>query len=291
MRPIHYIAVPLWQGAEKRGVEMAPQALMEGGLDAIMQRYAAVTYQEVAPIPDEPDKDTKYTLIARFCQTLKQVVAQSLREGVMPFCVGGDHALGLGSVAAAAEQYDDLGLIWFDAHGDMNTESGSKTGHIHGMPVAALMGLCSSEVNEVATRRMKPDHIFWIGTRSLDPGEQALIDKLHLHVYTAEYVRQKGMDHVMAEVRQEIQRLGITHLHCSFDVDAMDPTIVSATGVAESNGLTQHEYATFVHALAQLSLQLTSIDLVEYNPLLDDANKNSRAMCLQAVELLLREIS
>ena len=291
MRPIHYIAVPLWQGAEKRGVEIAPQALMEGGLDAIMQRYAAVTYQEVAPIPDEPDKDTKYAVLARFCQTLKQVVAQSLREGALPFCVGGDHALGLGSVAAAAEQYDDLGLIWFDAHGDMNTESGSKTGHIHGMPVAALMGLCSSELNEVATRRMKPDHIFWIGTRSLDPGEQALIDKLHLHVYTAEYVRQKGMDHVMAEVRQEIQRLGITHLHCSFDVDAMDPTIVPATGVAESNGLTQHEYATFVHALAQLPLQLTSIDLVEYNPLLDDANKNSRAMCLQAVEILLREIS
>ena len=291
MRPIHYIAVPLWQGAEKRGVEMAPRSLMEGGLDAIMQRYAAVTYQEVAPIPDEPDKDTKYAVLARFCQTLKQVVVQSLREGALPFCVGGDHALGLGSVAAAAEQYDDLGLIWFDAHGDMNTESGSKTGHIHGMPVAALMGLCSSELNEVATRRMKPDHIFWIGTRSLDPGEQALIDKLHLHVYTAEYVRQKGMDHVMAEVRQEIQRLGITHLHCSFDVDAMDPTIVSATGVAESNGLTQHEYATFVHALAQLPLQLTSIDLVEYNPLLDDANKNSRAMCLQAVELLLREIS
>lgn len=291
MKSIRYIAVPLWQGAEKRGVEMAPQSLLEGGLKAIMQRYATVEYDEVAPISETLNKDSKYAAIARFNKTLKQVVSQTIREGALPFCVGGDHALGLGSVSAAAEQYDNLGLIWFDAHGDMNTESTSQTGHIHGMPVAALMGLCRSELNEVPSRHLKPDHIFWIGTRSLDAGEQALIDQLHLHVYTAEYVRQTGMAHVMEEVQQEIQRLGITHLHCSIDVDAMDPAIIPATGVAEPDGLNREEYAAFVHALPQLPIQLSSIDFVEYNPLLDDADKNSRSTCLQFIEQLLREIT
>lgn len=291
MKPIHYISVPLWQGAERKGVDMASAAFMEAGIDAVIRRYNPVEFLSLPPIAETITPENKYAVIADYIRRIKQTVSDCLATDTFPFTVGGDHTLGLGTAAAAAERFDNLGLIWFDAHGDMNTETTSQTGHIHGMPVAALMGLCSSELNEVATRRIKPENIFWIGTRSLDAGERALIEQLHLHVYSAEYVRSVGMKQVMEEVQAELQSRHIRHLHCSIDVDALDPAIVAGTGVPEPNGLNTGEYDLFVEKLAQLPVELTSMDFVEYNPLLDDEDKHTRTWCLQAIEKLMKAIS
>ena len=291
MNKLTYISVPLWQGAEKRGIEQAPKTFWENGVQPILRTFFDVEQIVLPHLTEELSSSNKYALFADYLKQLKQAVLTTFAQGSLPFIVGGDHALGLGSVAAVTERYDNAGVIWFDAHGDMNTEQTSPTGHIHGMPLAAAMGLCESELNDVATKRIKPENIFWVGTRSLDAGEQALIEKLHLHVYTTEYVRSVGMKQVLAEIRAELQHLQISHLHCSIDIDAMDPTIVQATGVAEPEGLNNEDYETFVEGLPLLPVQLTSIDFVEYNPLLDDTKQSSLTWCLDAINKLMKAIS
>lgn len=285
------ICVPLWQGAEKQGPESAPQALLDSGADKILQRYFDTDFVTLPAIKEQITPHNKYAVLARYMQRLKHTVSDSIAHGAFPFILGGDHALGLGSVAGASEHYDNLGLIWFDAHGDMNTEATSPTGHIHGMPIAALMGLCASDLNNVATRRIKPENIFWIGTRSLDRGEKELIERMQLHVYTTEEVRTEGMSHIMERVRKDILQNGISHLHCSVDIDAMDPTIVTATGVAEPDGLMTDEYKQFADLLPELPVRLTSLDFVEYNPLLDDETQSTRQWCLNAIDYLIKAIS
>ena len=285
-----HISVPLWQGAERRGTETAPCSLREGGLEAILSRYFDVRYVAMPACTASVDTDDKYGQIAAYLTQLKQVVADNM-ENSLPFVVGGDHALGLASVAAAAERYEDLAVIWFDAHGDMNTEATSHTGHIHGMPLAAAMGLCQSALNEVAVRPMNPQHIFWIGARSLDEGEKALIERLKLHVYSSQTIREQGMQAVMRQVQKEMTRMDIRHLHCSIDVDAMDPSIVAATGVKEADGLHDDDYQQFIQSLTQLPVELTSIDFVEYNPLLDDEEHHSRQWCINAINQLMKAIS
>ena len=291
MKKLTYISVPLWQGAEKEGVELAPKSFIDAGADTILRQYYEVEHVSLPPISQELHGDNKYAVMAQYVTHLKQVVANCLTMGSFPFVVGGDHTIGLGSVAASVEKYDNLGIIWFDAHGDMNTEATSQTGHMHGMPLAALMGFCTSELNKVTTRYIKPENIFWVGTRSLDPGEKELIEKLHLHIYSAAYVKSFGMRNVMKQIQMELQRLHITHLHCSMDVDAMDPRIVPATGVTEPNGLDIEEYISFVSELAHLPIQLTSLDCVEYNPLLDDNKKHTLQICLKAIDTLFRKLN
>ena len=290
MNLITQISVPLWQGAEFQGSEKAPQCLLEGGLDALLRRYTEVKLLSMPIIPHMPDEQHKFIEIANYLQQLKFMISEAMRDS-LPFVIGGDHTIGLSSVAAAAERYDDLAVIWFDAHGDINTEDSSPTGHIHGMPLAAAMGLCHSELNEVATKRISPDHIFWVGTRSLDEGERKLAERLHLHMYSSQYVRQYGIPRVMREIQDELQRMRLGHLHCSIDIDVIDPTIVAATGVREKDGLSTEDYNLFVEALGQLPVQLTSLDFVEYNPLLDDEEMHTRTWCLCAIERLMNAIN
>ena len=273
-----------------RGTDAAPRILEEGGLDAILERYTTLRKVSLPAITQTTDTQNKYAVLADYLQQVKQTVVEHMRDS-LPFLIGGDHAVGLGSVAAAAETYDDLAVIWFDAHGDMNTEETSLTGHIHGMPLAAAMGLCRSELNQVAGKPINPAHIFWVGTRSLDEGESALAQRLQLHVYSAEQVRQHGMKQVMAAIREEMQGMGLNHLHCSIDVDAMDPSVVCATGVKEDGGLQPEDYTQFIEALAQLPVQLTSLDWVEYNPLLDDPDMHTQQWCLKSIDQLMKAIS
>lgn len=291
MRKIDYISVPLWQGADKRGVEKAPQALLEAGVGTILEQYCEVGYRRMPELTTVVSDLTKYRVLSHYLLDLKRRILESYANGYLPFIVGGDHAIGLGSVAAAAERYDDLGIIWFDAHGDMNTESTSPSGHIHGMPLAAAMGLCSSELNHVATTRINPQHIFWIGTRSLDEGEKTLAEHLNLHIYSSDYIHRHGMSHTMATIQSEFQRMHIKHVHSLIDVDAMDPRIITATGVKEVNGLSTTDYNIFVDTIGQMPIQLTSFDFVEYNPLLDDSEKHSLHWCIASIERLMKAIN
>lgn len=290
-----YIGVPLWYGCGKEGTDSAPSAIRRSNLLENLQSmgisisdFGDIDFGTSANALEDYSEYPMYryrdTLLA--VSKIRDVVEQAQQTGNIPVVVGGDHALGLGSASASAKQDPNIGVIWFDAHGDMNTEETSPTGHIHGMPVAALMGLCKSGLNDVPTIHVKPQNIFWIGARSLDEGERKLIETLHLNVYSTDEIHRRGMHDVMAEVADRMQRLGIKNIHCSFDIDAMDPTLVAATGCQVPNGLNNQDFEDFATSLSSMAQRITALDFVEYNPLLDDALHTSLLWCQEALQRL-----
>lgn len=292
--PFNVICYPIWEGSDKRGSELSPAILSDvivSSSDNCME-CAALSIPQEAECAEEKVYNAKH--LQRIIDAniaLRDVVYGVLCSNHIPIVLGGDHSLGLGSVSASAKRDPNIGVIWFDAHGDMNTEETSPTGHIHGMPVAALMGLCKSRLNDIPTNYVKPQNIFWIGARSLDEGEKKLIERLHLNVYSTDEIHHRGMYGIMAEVADKMQRLGIKNVHCSFDVDAMDPTIVAATGCLVPNGLNNQDLEEFTSSLSCMGQHITALDFVEYNPLLDDAQYTSLQWCQEALQQLCNAIS
>ena len=211
----------------------------------------------------------------------KEVTCQLAKERIV-LTIGGDHSIGLGSVAGSLQYDNNIGLIWFDAHGDMNTEATSPTGHIHGMPVASLMGLGSSKLNDSTPIHIKPENIFWIGSRDLDEGEQNLVKNLNLNVYSTELIKKVGMNHVMDKIKWKMEEQGIRNVHLSFDVDALDPRIFPATGVPVTNGLTIEDFYTFTNHLSSLP-EIIALDFVEYYPTLDNENKDCKNLATHII--------
>lgn len=217
------------------------------------------------------------------------MVSKHLHKGEFVLTIGGDHTIGLGSVAGTLQEDGNVGLIWFDAHGDMNTEKTSPTGNAHGMPVAALMGLCSSALNNVATTRIKPENIFWVGARDLDEGEKDLAQQLHLNVYSTEHIHEEGMKNVMGDIENKMRKLNITNLHLSFDVDGLDPVIFPATGVKVAKGMNLQDFEIFAVSLTTMP-RIMAMDIVEYNPLLEQGEISCRRRIIALIERLLHVI-
>lgn len=287
-KQLSIIKIPIWYGSNRRGVELAPDLLFQ---EIKKSPLALSTDREITiPIPETKD-DTQFLhhledIVTADIELSKQVQTQ-LENGSVVLTLGGDHAIGLGSVAGSLQYDNNIGVIWFDAHGDMNTEMTSLTGHIHGMPTAALMGLCSSKLNEVAPIHVNPKNIFWIGVRDLDPGEKELVERLHLNVYSTERIHEVGMNTVLKDVKTKMEQQGIKNIHLSFDVDAFDPQLFPATGVKVQNGLWTEDFETFVNYIPTLP-QLIAIDFVEYNPLMDNATMDCKHKSILFIEQLLR---
>lgn len=281
----------LWYGSDKRGSEQAPNLLC----DAITKQRIIDSIEPIMPLTTT-DKyaihsTAKYLReIIDVNKRLAEAVNSKLQLGNRVLTIGGDHSLGLGSVAGSLQFDENVALIWFDAHGDMNTEQTSPTGNVHGMPVAALMGLCDSALNDVPKVNIKPQNIFWIGARDLDEGERQLVSQFNLNVYSTEYIHVHGMQRVMNEVVQKMQKQGVEHVHLSFDIDAMDPTIVAATGCLVPNGLNNTDFDIFVQSIASLQQHIIALDFVEYNPLLDDSQQTSLGWCCHALKQLCNAI-
>ena len=283
MRDIQFISVPFRAGASRNGVDSAPMVLCDKvGVSSInaLEENVFSHHETIEGVK------CLYDVVAA-CKALRQVVAQTIEKGT-PIVIGGDHSIALGSVAGSLEHDANLGVVWFDAHADINTERTSPSGNAHGMPVAALMGLCSSALNDVATVRLKPQNMFWVGARDLDPGEKETIERLGIadHVYSTEYIHQIGMQAVMQDIAAKMQKNGIKHWHLSFDIDGMDPILVPATGVPVPNGMNQADVETFIQSISLLQ-ELQSMDFVEYNPLLDNAEQSTGKWCVDIIKRLL----
>lgn len=293
---IAYIGFPLALGADRRGVERAPDFFRKHGVIEMMSSIAGcydlgnVQSAIIAEGKHSADPEVKYldTVVDTTTQ-LRDKVASVIRQGYFPFVVGGDHSLGLGSGAGAALACEDLGVIWFDAHGDFNTEDTSPSGNLHGMPCAALMGWCKSSMNEVAIKTIKPSNFYWIGTRDLDPGEIKMSKEHNLHIYTALDVKNKGMSVIMDEITADLKYRGINHIHVSIDIDSMDPAIVIGTGTKVENGLWNGDFYTFIDKIFDTK-KVVSTDFVEYNELLDDENKTTAKWCMEAFHYLTLKI-
>jgi arginase len=284
MRPVHIIGVSLDLGGNRRGVDMGPSAFRIAGLG---ERLAALGLQVVdegdlvAPIPETKsfgDPTKKYIReIARVCEKLYKASLAALEKGGFPLVLGGDHSLAAGSVAATAEyvrrdEGKPLGLIWVDAHGDMNTPSSSGSGNVHGMPLASLLGPEPAELSRIGgfTPKVRPDHTVLIGIRNLDEREKEIVRASGVLVFTMKDIDRSGIAQV-AEQALAIAGKGTGGVHVSFDLDVCDPTIAPGVGTPVKGGLDYREAHMMMEMIADSGL-LRGLDLVEVNPILDDRN-------------------
>jgi arginase len=282
-RPVHIIGVSLDLGGNRRGVDMGPSAVRIAGLG---ERLAALGIPVVdagdlvAPIPETKafgDPAKKYIReIARVCERLYKTSLGVLEKGGIPLVLGGDHSLAAGSVAATADfvRRDDtpLGLIWVDAHGDMNTPATSSSGNVHGMPLAALLGSEPAELSRIGgfSPKVLPERTVLIGIRNLDDREKERIREVGVRVFTMKDIDRSGIAEVVEEAIA-IAGTGAGGIHVSFDLDVCDPSIAPGVGTPVKGGLNYREAHMLMEMVADSGL-LRALDLVEVNPILDDRN-------------------
>ncbi len=288
MRSVHLIGVPLDLGGNRRGVDMGPSAFRIAGIG---ERVAALGFTVVdkgdlpAPIPETQklqDEHKKYIRdIAKVCNKVYQTALASLDEGAMPIVLGGDHSIGAGSVAAAADWARKtrdlpLGLLWVDAHGDMNTPASSLSGNVHGMPLAALLGPEPAELARIglASPTVLPAHTVLIGIRNLDDREKVAVRESHVHVFTMKDIDRQGIASIV-EQAVNLAGNGTAGIHVSFDMDVCDPMIAPGVGTPVKGGLDYREAHMVMEIVADSGL-LTSLDLVEVNPTLDIQNTTAQ---------------
>jgi arginase len=294
MRPVHLIGVPLDLGAGRRGVDMGPSAIRIAGLG---ERIAGLGHQVVdtgnvdAPLqettsPGDPSKKYVHE-ISSVCQALYERSLGVLRGSGLPVVLGGDHSLGAGSVAASAafarDQQKPLGLLWIDAHGDMNTPRSSASGNVHGMPLAALLGDEPRELAAIGgfSPKVRPERTVLIGIRNLDEHEKDLVRAAGVHVFTMKDIDRLGIAAV-TEQAIAIATRGTAGIHVSFDVDVCDPGIAPGVGTPVKGGLDYREAHMVMEMLAETDAVL-AIDVVEVNPILDVRNTTAEV----ATELVL----
>jgi arginase len=290
---IYVIGVPLDLGGNRRGVDMGPSAFRIAGLG---ERIAALGHRVVdkgdlvTPIPEvksEGDPKKRYIRdIARVCQKLYQASLECFDADGLPLVLGGDHSLAAGSVAAAAEvarrKEKPLGLLWVDAHADMNTPVTSPSGNVHGMPLAALLGPEPAELARIGgfTPKVEPSRTVLIGLRNLDDREKVLVRESQVHVFTMKDIDRQGIASV---VEQAIAIAGADNagIHVSFDLDVCDPGIAPGVGTPVKGGLDYREAHVVMEMVSDSGL-MTSLDVVEVNPILDLQN----ATAILGVELV-----
>jgi arginase len=283
MRPVHIIGVPLDLGGGRRGVDMGPSAFRIAGIgDQIAALGRTVVDKGDLPAAiretqHPADEHKKYIReIARVCEKLYRTSLGALEKGALPLVLGGDHSLAAGSVAATSDfirrEGKPLGLIWVDAHGDMNTPASSSSGNVHGMPLASLLGPEPAELSRIGgfSPKVLPEHTVLIGIRNLDEREKEIVRDSKVHVFTMKDIDREGIASVV-ERALALAGSDTGGIHVSFDMDVCDPAIAPGVGTPVKGGLDYREAHMVMEMIADSGL-LRALDLVEVNPILDDRN-------------------
>ena len=287
---IRLIGAPMDLGADRRGVDMGPSAILYADIaDKLQALGHEVEHLDSIKIPfpetrSPGDPRLKYLdQILSCARELGQAVEQSIRSGALPVTLGGDHSIALGSISGAANALGELGVIWFDAHADFNTQETTPSGNIHGMILAALAGYGDPRLVNAAGPgpHVDPRHIVIVGARDLDRGERELLRQSGVHVRTIADIDRRGMDAITEEAIA-LATDGGRRLHVSFDMDVVDPSQAPGVGTPVAGGITYRE-AHLAMELVAASKTLASLDLVEVNPILDVENRTA----LLATELAL----
>lgn len=287
---IHIIGAPIDLGAGRRGVDMGPSAIRYAGLGErlgqlgytiIDEGNVTVPPPETFPIEHPHLKYLDPILVA--CEELVKVVERSSGPGDIPLVIGGDHSLALGSITGAVKARGSVGVIWIDAHADFNTDQTTPSGNIHGMPLAALAGFGDERLVNIGGfhPKISPAHIAIVAARDLDPGERDLLHEQHVHVFTMKDIDHLGLPETIARAL-EIATSDTNGLHVSFDMDCMDPREAPGVGTPVRGGITYREAHLAMELVADAG-KLTSMDVVEVNPILDQENRTANL----AVELIL----
>jgi arginase len=273
-------------GSTRRGVDMGPSAIRYAGLadhltslghtvedhgnvEAELPEIAQVTHQHAKYLPE----------ILASCAQIAKHVSDLVRDNWMPLVLGGDHSIAMGTLAGMASVHGPGAVIWVDAHGDLNRPETSPTGNVHGMPLAAALGACGFTLDGFdGPPWVEPSRVVLLGVRSLDPGEKALVRELGLNVLTMADIDRMGIAGVVHEAISLVK--GSSFVHLSLDVDACDPEIAPGVGTPVRGGLSYREAHLAMELISEADI-LSSIEVVEVNPILDHADETG----MLAVEL------
>ncbi|HBV88509.1 arginase [Desulfosporosinus sp.] len=280
---IRIIGVPIDLGADRRGVDMGPSAIRYAGLNKRLKQigWKVEDYGNLeVPVPETREiknKRLKYLEeIVMINEQLHLIVAEAIKDGVIPLILGGDHSLGIGTLAGLALSKQSFGLIWFDTHGDYNSLDTTESGNIHGMPLAIANGIGAQELTSIGggIKKIREENTVIIGAREMDPQEKEMLRKSKITVFTMRDIDQMGM---MEVVRQGIKVAseGTDGIHVSFDLDVIDPEEAPGVGTPVPGGVTYREAHLAMELLAD-SGRLSSMDVVEVNPILDTNNKTAK---------------
>lgn len=282
MRKISIIGMPMDLGQLRRGVDMGPSAMRYAGM---IERLKTLQYEidDLGDIPiGRPEvvvrKDTNLRnleLVAEKSELLAKRVDEVVSAGSFPLVLGGDHSIAIGTLSGVAKHYQNLGVIWYDAHGDLNTAETSPSGNIHGMPLAVSIGIGHPFLTGIAgyCPKIKPENIVIIGARALDDGEKVLIRENGIKVYTMHEVDRLGMTKVMEETIDYLKDK-TDGVHLSFDLDGLDPNDAPGVGTPVIGGISYRESNLAMELLSEANI-ITSAEFVEVNPILDEKNKTA----------------
>lgn len=301
-RTVEILGVPMDLGADRRGVDMGPSAIRYGGLSAELDAVdeSTVDSGDVAvPRPEmgDPDADGQLGGSAKYadetrtvCQRVAQRVTDIHEAGRFPLVLGGDHSIAIGT-ANGSTQETSTGIIWFDAHADLNTPETTPSGNIHGMPLAAILGRGVFEGKEWAhCPEVDESNVAMIGLRSVDEGEKTFIHDSDVHAYSMSAIDQRGITEV---TREAIERVTDTadQLYVSFDMDFLDPDEAPGVGTPVRGGVTYREaHAAMELVHAEAAEELCALDVVEVNPILDRENRTAELACEIAASALGKRI-
>jgi arginase len=291
---IRIIGVPMDLGASRRGVDMGPSALRVAGLQSRLKQLGRqvedVGNVAVPQAEEQPfgEKKARYLdEITQTCKGLAEMVRKTLDEDMVPLVLGGDHSIAVGTVAGAAAHFNKLGkrigVIWLDAHGDMNTPESSPSGNVHGMPLASIMGFGPPELIDLAGIKpmVQPRNVVLVGIRDLDSKERRFAKESGVHVFTMRDIDERGMREVMAEALR-FATDDTAGIAVSLDMDFVDPSDAPGVGTPVRGGVTYREAHLAMEMIAD-SRAMVSFELVEINPVIDLHNTTA----LLGVELVL----
>ena len=295
-KKIRVIGVPLDLGAARRGVDMGPSAVRVAGLEARLEALGHVVEDAgnvavaIAEQKKEGDPRAKYLKeITATCSKHAELVVKTLEAGKIPVVLGGDHSVAAGTVSGVAEFYrrknEKVGLIWMDAHGDINTPGTSPSGNVHGMPLAAIMGLGPAELGNLFgfSPKIAPEHCVLVGIRDIDETERENIRRSGIEYFTMRDIDERGMRSVMEEALHIAGRETAGY-HVSLDMDWIDPEDAPGVGTPVRGGATYREGHLAMEIIADHG-RLLSFEIVEVNPVIDEHNRTAELaveLCLSA---------
>jgi len=291
---VRIIGVPMDLGQSRRGVDMGPSALRGAGLQTSIKKLGlqvedignlSVKQPEEMPIGE---KRAKYMQeIAETCGDVAAAAEKALNEGFLPLVLGGDHSIAAGVAAGVANHFrkekKQIGYLWLDAHGDMNTPESSPSGNVHGMPLAAIMGYGAPELVDLLGFKPKaePGNIVIVGARDLDAQERKIVKKSGIHVFTMRDIDERGMREVMSDALKYAMD-DTAGIAVSLDMDFVDPSDAPGVGTPVRGGVTYREAHLAMEMIADTE-SMVSLEVVEINPILDEHNRTA----LLGVELVL----
>lgn len=267
---IDLISVPIYYGADRAGVELGPQTLLDNGLVSILSGSHQLLSSTIIEVERDATKEAPANLkylrpIVNANDQLREVVYNSLSNGNMPLTLGGDHSLALGTLAGALKNSEDTLLIWVDAHTDINTHLSTPSGNIHGMPVAAALNFGHPLLTGLFTNFLRPENILYVGVRSIDEGERDLINKLGIQMMGVD-------DFDISRIHSFLDAKPSVPVHCDFDIDSLDASLVPGTSTPVDGGFTVDQAHSILELLRD-SGRVTSLDFVEFNPSVDKSGQ------------------